>query len=146
VEAERNPAAGRALRLSFYGPPGAGKTRAALGIARWLGKPLYQVDYSQIISKYLGDTAKHIATTHGMRQLAARSEILDEGFQIHTPDRRTEKDMQARGIRDAADFLAESIGHPIKADFQSLDNVLLTGKDLPFLPPFLATFLATFLA
>jgi SpoVK/Ycf46/Vps4 family AAA+-type ATPase len=25
------------------------------------GKPLYQVDYSQVISKYLGDTAKHIA-------------------------------------------------------------------------------------
>jgi ATP-dependent 26S proteasome regulatory subunit len=26
-----------------------------------LGKPLYQVDYSAIVSKYLGDTAKHIA-------------------------------------------------------------------------------------
>jgi ATP-dependent 26S proteasome regulatory subunit len=25
-----------------------------------LGKPLYQVDYSAVISKYLGDTAKHI--------------------------------------------------------------------------------------
>ena len=47
--------------MNFYGPPGTGKTRAALGIAWRLGKPLYQVDYSQIISKYLGDTAKHIA-------------------------------------------------------------------------------------
>jgi SpoVK/Ycf46/Vps4 family AAA+-type ATPase len=33
---------------------------AALGIALRLGKPLYQVDYSAVISKYLGDTAKHI--------------------------------------------------------------------------------------
>ncbi len=57
---EIQPQAGRCI-LNFYGPPGTGKTRAALGIAWRLGKPLYQVDYSQIISKYLGDTAKHIA-------------------------------------------------------------------------------------
>ena len=30
-------------------------------IALRLGQPLYQVDYSAVISKYLGDTAKHIA-------------------------------------------------------------------------------------
>ena len=53
------PQQGRCI-LNFYGPPGTGKTRAALGIARRLGKPLYQVDYSSVISKYLGDTAKHI--------------------------------------------------------------------------------------
>ena len=53
------PQAGRCI-LNFYGPPGCGKTRAALAIARRLGKPLYQVDYSSVISKYLGDTAKHI--------------------------------------------------------------------------------------
>lgn len=54
------PQSGRCI-LNFYGPPGTGKTRAALGIARRLGRPLYQVDYPAIISKYLGDTAKHIA-------------------------------------------------------------------------------------
>ena len=54
------PRAGRCI-LNFYGDPGTGKTRAALAIAQRLGKPLYQVDYSAVISKYLGDTAKHIA-------------------------------------------------------------------------------------
>jgi ATP-dependent 26S proteasome regulatory subunit len=40
-------------------------------VAHRLGQPLYQVDYSAVISKYLGDTAKHIklaferATHHG---------------------------------------------------------------------------------
>jgi SpoVK/Ycf46/Vps4 family AAA+-type ATPase len=53
------PQQGRCI-LNFYGPPGTGKTRAALGIALRVGKPLYQVDYSAVISKYLGDTAKHI--------------------------------------------------------------------------------------
>ncbi len=58
--AEIAPQRGRCV-LNFYGPAGTGKTRAALGLAWRLGKPLYQVDYSAIISKYLGDTAKHIA-------------------------------------------------------------------------------------
>ncbi len=53
------PQQGRCI-LNFHGPPGTGKTRAALGIALKLGKPLCQVDYSAVISKYLGDTAKHI--------------------------------------------------------------------------------------
>lgn len=53
------PLQGRCI-LNFYGPPGTGKTRAARAIAARLGKRLYQVDYSAIISKYLGDTAKHI--------------------------------------------------------------------------------------
>jgi SpoVK/Ycf46/Vps4 family AAA+-type ATPase len=56
------PQEGRCI-LNFYGPAGTGKTRAALGVALRLGKPLYQVDYSAVISKYLGDTAKHIALT-----------------------------------------------------------------------------------
>jgi ATP-dependent 26S proteasome regulatory subunit len=53
------PQQGRCI-LNFYGPPGTGKTRAALGVAHRLCQPLYQVDYSAVISKYLGDTAKHI--------------------------------------------------------------------------------------
>ncbi len=54
------PQDGRCI-LNFHGPPGTGKTRAALGVALRLRQPLYQVDYSAVISKYLGDTAKHIA-------------------------------------------------------------------------------------
>ena len=60
--------------VNFYGPPGTGKTRAALGIARKLGKPLYQVDYSAIVSKYLGDTAKHIALA--FKQAAEANAVL----------------------------------------------------------------------
>jgi SpoVK/Ycf46/Vps4 family AAA+-type ATPase len=54
------PQGGRCI-LNFYGDPGTGKTSSALAVARRLVKPLYKVDYSAVISKYLGDTAKHIA-------------------------------------------------------------------------------------
>ena len=73
--------------------------------------------------------------------MTRRSEILDEGFQICATDRRAEKDMQACGINDVTDFLAESIGNPIKADFQSLDDGLLLGKNPAFLPTLLPSFL-----
>lgn len=53
------PQAGRCI-LNFYGDPGTGKTRSARAIAWKLGRPLYQVDYSAVVSKYLGDTAKAI--------------------------------------------------------------------------------------
>ena len=74
---EIQPQRGRCI-VNFYGPPGTGKTRAALGIARRLGKPLYQVDYSAIVSKYLGDTAKHIALAFRQAAEADAVVLFDE--------------------------------------------------------------------
>ena len=54
------PQSGKSI-LNFHGRPGTGKTRTALVVARMLGKKLYQVNYAQMISKYVGDTAKHIS-------------------------------------------------------------------------------------
>jgi SpoVK/Ycf46/Vps4 family AAA+-type ATPase len=71
------PMAGRCI-LNFYGPPGTGKTRAALGLALELGKPLYQVDYSAIVSKYLGDTAKHIVMAFKQAREADAVLFFDE--------------------------------------------------------------------
>lgn len=54
------PMGGR-VAFNFYGPPGTGKTLSACAVAKKLGKKLLQVDYSQIISKWVGDTGKHLA-------------------------------------------------------------------------------------
>jgi len=67
------PMEGRCI-LNFYGGPGTGKTRAALGIALRLGRPMYQIDYSAVISKYLGNTAKHIA--HAFARAAELGAVL----------------------------------------------------------------------
>ena len=55
---------GKGLGLSalFSGPPGTGKTMIAGLIARELGLDLYQVDLSRIVSKYIGETEKQLAT------------------------------------------------------------------------------------
>jgi SpoVK/Ycf46/Vps4 family AAA+-type ATPase len=46
--------------LNFYGPPGTGKTLSATAVAQQLNKPLLQVDYSQVESKWVGETEKNI--------------------------------------------------------------------------------------
>ena len=45
--------------------------------------------------------------------------------------------MQAGGIRHKPDFLPKAIRHSVESDFQSLDDRLLLGENLAFLPSFL---------
>jgi len=46
--------------VNFYGEPGTGKTMAAHAMAHAFSKKLLIVDYSQIESKYVGDTPKNL--------------------------------------------------------------------------------------
>lgn len=51
---------GNGISILFYGAPGTGKTMAAQVMANALEMPLYRVDLSQLISKYIGETQKNI--------------------------------------------------------------------------------------
>jgi hypothetical protein len=44
----------------FAGPPGTGKTMAAEVIASELDLPLYRIDLSQVVNKYIGETEKNL--------------------------------------------------------------------------------------
>lgn len=47
-------------RCLFYGPPGTGKSLAATLLGKHLGRDVYRVDLSAIISKYIGETSKNL--------------------------------------------------------------------------------------
>jgi AAA+ superfamily predicted ATPase len=64
--------------LNFYGPPGTGKTLAARYIANKLNKKIFQVKYEEVISKFIGDTAKHIAEIFDIATRAKAILFLDE--------------------------------------------------------------------
>lgn len=51
---------GKGLNVLFSGPPGTGKTMAAGVIAGELQLDLYQIDLSQMVSKYIGETEKNL--------------------------------------------------------------------------------------
>ncbi|MBD8082292.1 ATP-binding protein [Chryseobacterium caseinilyticum] len=48
------------FRTLFYGPSGTGKTLAASLLAKEFGRPVYRIDLSQVVSKYIGETEKNL--------------------------------------------------------------------------------------
>ena len=53
-------AGNRAVILNFYGKAGTGKSMTAEAVARALGKKVYHINYSELESKYVGETPKNI--------------------------------------------------------------------------------------
>jgi len=47
-------------RVLFYGPSGTGKTLTATLLGNQLGKDVYRIDLSQVVSKYIGETEKNL--------------------------------------------------------------------------------------
>jgi hypothetical protein len=52
---------GMGLVALFSGPPGTGKTMATQVIAADLELDLFRIDLASVVSKYIGETAKHLA-------------------------------------------------------------------------------------
>jgi hypothetical protein len=48
-------------RVLFYGPSGTGKTMTALLLGQLTKRPVYRVDLSMVLSKYIGETEKNLA-------------------------------------------------------------------------------------
>ncbi len=45
----------------FYGPPGTGKTMTAALLGKSTRQPVYKIDLSMVVSKYIGETEKNLA-------------------------------------------------------------------------------------
>ncbi|NIF06640.1 ATP-binding protein [Chryseobacterium sp. Tr-659] len=49
------------FRVLFYGEPGTGKTLAASLLGKYTNRPVFRVDVSMLVSKYIGETEKQLA-------------------------------------------------------------------------------------
>ncbi len=81
---------GRGLGLSalFSGPPGTGKTMVAGLIAQELGLDLFQVDLSKVVSKYIGETEKHLSALFEAAESGHAILLFDEADSLFA--KRTE--------------------------------------------------------
>ena len=68
-----DPTRGRTA-INLYGTPGTGKTFAAEAIAHRLKKKILKVNYAELESKFVGDTAKNIVEI--FRQARAQDAVL----------------------------------------------------------------------
>jgi vesicle-fusing ATPase len=85
------------LAALFTGPPGTGKTMAAEAIASELQLPLYRIDLSQVVNKYIGETEKNLKRLFDAADVAEVILFFDEADALF--GKRTE-------VKDAHDRYA----------------------------------------
>jgi AAA+ superfamily predicted ATPase len=73
---------GNGLNVLFCGPSGTGKTMSAGIVARELGLDLYKIDLSTVISKYIGETEKHLSQIFREAQSSNAILFFDEADAI----------------------------------------------------------------
>jgi len=64
--------------INLYGAPGTGKSMAAHAIAEQLGRKILMVDYSQIESKYVGETSKNLVAMFSYAKQSKSVIFFDE--------------------------------------------------------------------
>lgn len=79
------------------GPPGTGKTMAAEILAIRLGLPMYRIDLSQVVNKYIGETEKNLKRLFDAADVSDLILFFDEADSLF--GRRTE-------VKDAHDRYA----------------------------------------
>ena len=68
----------RGVRILLSGPPGTGKTLSAEVMASSLGVDLMIVDISRVVSKWIGETEKHLAQAFDAAERAQAILLFDE--------------------------------------------------------------------
>ena len=85
------------ISVLFAGPPGSGKTMAAEILAIELDLPLYRIDLSQVVNKYIGETEKNLKRLFDVADISDTILFFDEADSLF--GRRTE-------VKDAHDRYA----------------------------------------
>jgi AAA+ superfamily predicted ATPase len=76
------------ISVLFAGPPGTGKTMAAEILAVKLDLPMYRIDLSQVVNKYIGETEKNLKRVFDAADLSDIILFFDEADSLF--GRRTE--------------------------------------------------------
>ncbi len=99
---------GNGISALLFGPPGTGKTMSAQVIANELGLPLYRINLAQLISKYIGETAKNLDKVFGEANNSNVILFFDEADAIFT--KRTEvKNSNDRHANSESAYLLQKI-------------------------------------
>lgn len=113
---------GLGLTVLFAGASGTGKTLASETIARELGLPLYRVDLSALVSKFIGETEKNLET---VLEAADRDDVVllfDEADALF--GRRS-------AIRDSHDRYANQEVSYLLQRLESFEGLAILTSNLP---------------
>jgi SpoVK/Ycf46/Vps4 family AAA+-type ATPase len=96
------------VRALLVGPSGTGKTLVASWVATQLGLPLYRVDIASVVSKYIGETEKNLATLLAKAEQTEIVLLFDEADSLF--GKRTDiKDSNDRHANSQTNYLLQRI-------------------------------------
>lgn len=105
----------------FAGESGTGKTMAAEVIAKTLGLVLYKIDLSSVVSKYIGETEKNLATIFDEAQASNAILFFDEADALF--GKRSE-------VKDARDRYANIEVAYLLQQIEAYDGVAVMATNL----------------
>lgn len=107
---------GKNVTALFYGPPGTGKTMAANVLSNELKMPLYKIDLSQVVDKYIGETEKRLEEIFTYAQSSNVILFFDEADAIFT--KRTE-------VKESKDKYANTEVSYILQRIEQYDGIII---------------------
>ena len=112
----------RAIVLNFYGKSGTGKSMTAEGIARYLGKKVLRVNYSELESKYVGETPKNIRTAFMKAKREDAVLIFDEADSFLSS--------RLKNITQAADYGVNITRSVMLMELEQYDGIVVFTTNL----------------
>jgi SpoVK/Ycf46/Vps4 family AAA+-type ATPase len=109
------------VRALFKGPSGTGKTLAARLLAAALRQDIYRVDISAVVSKYIGETEKHLNRLFDRAESLDVILLFDEGDALF--GRRT-------GVHNANDRYANLETNFLLQRIESYEGIVLVTTNL----------------
>lgn len=107
---------GRNVSALFVGPPGTGKTMAVHVLSDMLELPLYRIDISQIVDKYIGETEKRLEEVFNIAEKNNAILFFDEADSIF--GKRSE-------VNDAKDKYANTEVSYILQRMEEYDGIVI---------------------
>jgi len=117
----------------FYGPPGTGKTLTAALIGKRTGLPVYRVDLSRVVSKYIGETQKNLEQLFRRAENKAWILFFDEADALFNKRTEVESANDRHANQETAYLLQRLENHP---NLTLMATNMLTNIDAAFIRRF----------
>lgn len=95
-------------RVLFYGPPGTGKTLTATLLGHYTGRKVFRIDLSTVVSKYIGETEKNLASLFDRAQRKEWILFFDEADALFGK-RTSVKDAHDRYANQEVSYLLQRV-------------------------------------
>lgn len=111
----------KGYRALFHGPPGTGKTLTVAVIGNVTDRPVYRIDLSQLVSKYIGETEKNLAGVFDMAEHKDWVLFFDEAESLFS--KRTD-------VSDAKDKYANQETSFLLQRIENFDGLVILATNL----------------